>query len=124
MGNNGAGFSAPGDLYVEIDILSHPLYKRDGLNLTTEYTLNLAEAIRGGTILVPTINGEKITMKVPPNVRPGATIICARGHGIRSTMRTEQGDLYIRLCLKLPESLTSRAAKLIEELVDELEHKS
>lgn len=124
MGNSGMGTIAPGDLFVEITVAPHPVFKRTGLDLHMDHKVSLVEAVRGGRSNVTTLGGKRILINIPPNMKPGETMVVAKGYGIRSTMRTEQGDLHIRLHLKLPEAVTPRAQKLMDELLDEIERSS
>lgn len=120
MGDGGDGES-PGDLYVEILISPHRIFKRSGLDLFIDHQLSLPDAVRGGRICVPTLDGRQISVDVPPRIQPGQTVISVRGAGIKSTMRSENGDLNVTLQVKLPDVYTPRAQKLLEELMDEID---
>jgi DnaJ-class molecular chaperone len=102
-----------GDLLVTIHIGSHPHFRRDGLDLTVEVPVTLAEAALGGKVDVPTPHGT-ITMTIPPGTSSGRKIR-AKGYGIR-TKEGDRGDLYAEILIAVPQHVDETSADLIRKL--------
>ena len=106
----------PGDLYVRIHILNHPLFRREGNNLIMELQIPSTTMLKGGEIQIETLDG-KIQIKVPELSKTG-DMLRIRGKGVGKD-RGGRGDLLIRLTPKLPRKLSSRARQLLDELEKE-----
>jgi curved DNA-binding protein len=89
-----------GDLVVRLAVPDHPLLKRDGDDLEMEVPLTVLEALRGGTITVPTPTGD-IKLTVPAGVGTGARLR-VKGRGVQR--RGRPGDLYVVLRPTVPRS--------------------
>jgi molecular chaperone DnaJ len=96
-GHNGG---PPGDLYIVVRVRSHPLLERRGNDLYFDVPVTVGEAALGGSITVPTPNGER-RVKVPPGSQSGK-VLRIRGHGVPALKGGEHGDLYIRLMIQVP----------------------
>lgn len=103
----------PGDLYVKVHVKPHPVFKKQGLNLTMEMPLKLTDALLGTKIAVTTIDDKELEVKVPPLTAPEQTLRI-RNKGVNVDGRT--GDLLIHLTAAFPKKLSSKAKKLVEEL--------
>ena len=103
----------PGDLLVTVRALSHPSFRRDGLDLIVEVRVTLAEAALGGKVDVPTPHGE-IALKVPPGTTSG-TRLRAKGQGIRKS-DSSVGDLYAEILIDIPKHIDNESAELIRQL--------
>ncbi len=116
---SGKGAPAPGgasgDLYVVINIAPHPLFERHGADLEAPVTIGLTEALLGATISVPTMAEEQKSLKVPAGVSPG-TKMRIKGFGFPKMGKHEKGDLYVKIQVKLPASLTDQQRELVEKL--------
>jgi DnaJ-class molecular chaperone len=102
-----------GDLLVTIHVGEHPHFRRDGLDLTVEVPVTLAEAALGGKVDVPTPHGT-ITLTIPPGTSSGKKIR-AKGYGIR-TKEGERGDLYAEILIAVPKDVDETTADLIRKL--------
>lgn len=99
-GQGGAGAGGQrGDLLLEVDVLTHPLFKLDGRNLTLELPVAPWEAALGATVSVPTLNGA-VNLKVPPASQSGRKLRL-RGRGMPGKT---PGDLFVALKLVTPEA--------------------
>jgi molecular chaperone DnaJ len=98
-GHNGG---QPGDLYLIIHVRPHNLLKREGDDLFMEIPITVAEAIIGGTISVPTIDG-KVNVKVPPKSQSGQ-ILRLKGKGAINLKTKKRGDLMLKLIVKVPQT--------------------
>lgn len=92
----------PGDLYLIIHIREHPFLRREGDNLIMDVPVTVREAMAGGTITVPTVDG-RIKVKVPPGSQSGQ-ILKVRGKGALNPRTKKHGDLLIRLVVKVPRT--------------------
>ncbi|HEU0117015.1 MAG TPA: molecular chaperone DnaJ [Alphaproteobacteria bacterium] len=109
-----------GDLYVILEIGQHPIFQRDGANLYCRVPIPMTTASLGGSIEVPTIEGELTELKVEPATQAGhRTRMKHKGMSIlRSHAR---GDLYVELAVETPVNLNKRQKELLKEFADEAE---
>jgi DnaJ-class molecular chaperone len=98
-----------GDLMLKLRIQSHPYFRREGKDLVLEVPLSFAEAALGTKVDVPTLNGTRLTVKVPPGTSSG-TRLRLKGRGIAG------GDQYIEIKVMVPAVTDERGRKLVEEL--------
>jgi curved DNA-binding protein len=96
---------APGgiDLIVTYRIHPNPRWHRQGINLTTDYTVNVWDLILGTESRLRDILGTEIAFTIPPNCQPG-TILRLRGRGLRHR-NGQQGDLMVKIQARLPETI-------------------
>jgi molecular chaperone DnaJ len=116
-GEAGQRGGPPGDLFVVARVASSPVFKRlDGGNLEVTVPITIAEALRGATIEVPTLEGTK-KIKVGPGTKHGS-IQRLRGEGAPRPRGKSRGDMRYRLEIEMPQKLTEEqeaaAAKLAE----------
>src|SRR5262249_6764749 len=96
------------DLLVKLRIQPHPYFRREGNDLFLELPLSLSEAVLGTKVDVPTLDGTKLTVKVPPGTSSGARLRL-RARGI------EGGDQYWEIKFVGPTALDARTRRLLEE---------
>jgi curved DNA-binding protein len=114
-GRGGKGFHGgrDGDLYLNIVVHPHPLFRLTGHDLYFDLPLAPWEAVLGATVEVPTLGGP-VHLRVPPNARPGQRLRLAkrglpRPHG-------EEGDLYAIVNIVVPGATSERERELFREL--------
>ena len=112
-GGPGANGGPPGDLYLQIALEPHPLYRASGHDLEIEVPLAPWEAALGAQVDVPTLEG-RVSMKVPQGSKGGQKLRLA-GKGLPRP-GGGAGDLYAVLNIVVPATLTERERKLFEEL--------
>jgi len=100
QGQPGIGGGPSGDALIEIDVTPHAFFRRDGNNVLAEIPITLAEAVTGGKINIPTINGP-VSMSIPAGSNTGAKLRL-RGRGIQPRSGAA-GDQYITLKVMLPK---------------------
>ena len=105
-----------GDLYVKIQVRSHKSMRKDGVNLATEMSIKLTDALLGISREIETLDG-KITVSVPSGVADGE-ILRVRGKGIPYD-KGKRGDLMVRVSVSMPRKLSRRARELVEKLKEE-----
>jgi molecular chaperone DnaJ len=115
-GEAGQNGGPPGDLYVELRVRPHPIFERHGADLSCVVPVPFATAALGGTIEVPTLDGE-VTLKIPPETQPGK-VLRLRGKGVRPVRSSSVGDLYCRIDVEVPVNLTSEQKKLLKAFND------
>ena len=101
-----------GDLLVIVRSAGDPRFQRDGADLVHESEIEVADAVLGGELSVPTLDGS-ITVKIPAGTQPESELRL-RGKGLPRF--GGRGDLYVRLAVRLPERLTADERKLWERL--------
>ena len=112
-GGPGTNGGTAGDLYLQIALEPHPLYRVHGHDLDLEVPIAPWEAALGAEVDVPTLDG-RVTMKVPAGSKGGQKLRLA-GKGLPKP-GGGGGDLYAALEVVVPATLTEREKKLYEEL--------
>ncbi|HEV3009608.1 MAG TPA: DnaJ C-terminal domain-containing protein [Burkholderiales bacterium] len=114
-GKGGPGMNGgpPGDLYLQIALEPHPLFRSGGHDLEIDVPVTPWEAALGAEVEVPTLEGQ-VKMKVPPGSRSGQKLRLA-GKGLPKP-GGGAGDLYAVLSIAVPGTLTDQEKKLYEEL--------
>jgi molecular chaperone DnaJ len=103
-----------GDLYVQLEVLPHPVFGREGNDLVCEVPIPYTTAVLGGEVEVPTLQGPH-RLYIPPGTQPGKSFRL-KGKGLPSLRGHGRGDLQVRLTIKVPTRLTVRERELLEEL--------
>jgi len=103
----------PGDLYVKVHVSGHPVFGRDGHNLTVTVPVTFAEAALGAEIKVPSHRGMPVTVRIPPGTPNGRTFR-VRGKGVRRP-DTTHGDLLVKVDVQVPTKLTDTARNALEQ---------
>lgn len=115
-GGKGEGGGPAGDLYLIVHVEPHSTFGRKGDDMTITVPIAFDEAALGSLISVPTIDGQPVTLRVPPGTPTGRTFR-ARGKG--STNRSGQrGDLLVTVEVQVPSELNEVQRAAIETLRD------
>jgi DnaJ-class molecular chaperone len=115
-GGEGAGGGPSGDLFLLVEVASHPRFERDGDDLYVDVPVPLTAAALGGEVSVPTLRGRPLALRIPEGTQGGRRFRLA-GQGMPRSAGG-YGDLYARVRIELPERLTERQRRLFEELRD------
>jgi molecular chaperone DnaJ len=116
-GDPGIRGMPPGDLYVITRVAESPVFKSSGdNNLEVEVPLTIPEALRGGVIEVPTLNGSK-RLKVAPGTKHG-TVQRLRGEGPPRLGGKGSGDLRYRFVIDVPSTLSAEQDQAVERLAE------
>jgi molecular chaperone DnaJ len=104
-GQGGKGFQGgpSGDLILTVRVQAHPRFRREGSNVHSQVTLNLAEAVLGTTAKVETIDG-MVNLRVPPGIQPGKKMRL-KGKGVKKVHGDGRGDHIVEIQVELPKSL-------------------
>jgi molecular chaperone DnaJ len=104
----------PGDLYVEINILPHKHFKRQGTEVISEIPLSYAQAAMGAELEIPTLYG-KAKMKIPAGTQ-SSKVFRLKGQGVPDIQSGIKGDMHVKVFVVVPKKLTDRQKELLEEL--------
>ncbi len=116
QGAPGYGNSPPGDLYLKIKLVPHPLFDVVGNDLSITVPIAPWEAILGATIEAPTLTG-KIKVTVTPDSQSGKRLrIKGKGLSGKISDKKVQGDLYVILKVVIPDKTDDETTKLWQEL--------
>jgi len=113
-GGPGMGGGQAGDLYLVISIKPHARFVRDGDDLTVPVDVPLYTGVLGGEVLVPTLKGSRLALKIGPETQNGQRFRLA-GQGMNRADGT-RGDLYAEIRMVVPTNLTDRERELFQEL--------
>ena len=105
-----------GDLYIKIHVKKHPVFRKDGVNLTMDLNIKLSTALLGGEETINTLDGA-IKVKIPEGVSHGE-ILRIKSKGV-PVERSGRGDILIKIHIELPKKLSKEARKTIEGLKKE-----
>lgn len=105
-----------GDLYVKIHVTPDARYRKDGINIVSDLSVKLSDALLGANYKVETLDGTE-EVSVPAGVTHGETL-AIKGKGI-PTGRGKRGDFIVRVKINLPQKLSKNAKNLIEKLKEE-----
>ena len=106
-----------GDLYIEVNVQSHPLFTRDGYDVYLEMPITFAQATLGDKIQVPTLDG-KVEYEVPEGTQTG-TVFRLKGKGIPKLKSNVRGDQYVKVTVEIPKKLNEKQKELVREFEKE-----
>ena len=104
------------DLYVITKLKNHPVFTRKGVDLERELAVTLAEALLGAEVPVATLRG-KVLLKVPAGTQ-GGRVFRLKGQGMPRLNGEGSGDLYVKVRVVLPRSLSPETSASARELLD------
>ena len=111
-GNLQPGTGRRGDLYLNLQLQEHPVWKLDGDQLRAELPLSIDELALGGEVQVATPDGVA-SVQVPPGMTPGRSL---RLKGKGWPIKGGRGDLLLTPVLKLPDQFSGEERQLLEQL--------
>ena len=113
-GKAGRNGGPAGDLYVEVRVRAHEIFRRDGAHLHCEIPISMATALLGDTAEVPTLAGE-VSLKIPAGTQSGK-VFRLRGKGASPVRGGPAGDLFCKVKLETPVNLTDEQQELVRQL--------
>src|SRR6202034_1886335 len=113
-GEAGLRGSAPGDLYIFLSVQPHRLFLRDGANVHCRVPIPMTMAALGGQLEVPTIDGVRARVTIPPGTQTGHQFRM-KGKGMSVLRSPARGDMYVEAVIETPVSLTKRQQELLKE---------
>ncbi len=118
-GEPGTNGGPRGDLLVEVRVARHAIFQREDMNIFSTADISFAQAALGGTIRIPTVDGD-VEYEVKPGTQPN-TRIRLKGKGVPSLRnRSVRGDHYVTLNLKVPTNLSSESKEALRKFDETL----
>ncbi|MFP7721536.1 molecular chaperone DnaJ [Lysobacter sp. A3-1-A15] len=112
-GEAGPSGSPPGDLYVDVRVREHEIFKREGDDLHCEVPIRISQAALGDTIRVPTLDGD-VELRIPAETQTGK-LFRLRDKGVQSVRSRRPGDLYCQVVVETPVNLTAQQRELLDQ---------
>ena len=112
-GEAGRNGGPPGDLYIEMNVKPHPIFEREGDDLSCEVPVSFATAVLGGAVNVPTLEGE-VSLKIPAETQSGR-VFRLRDKGVKPVRGGERGDLFCRVVVETPVNLSAEQRELLKK---------
>lgn len=117
QGEPGIKGGPSGHLYVGIQVQPDSFFRRNKTDVFVDVPISIAQAVLGGTVIVPTLSGE-VEMKIPKGTQPD-TVLQMRGKGIKELNSSRRGSQMVNLQVHVPKTLTPRQQELMEEFLKE-----
>ena len=112
-GNPGDQGAPAGDLMLTVQVEKHPVFGREGDNLTVDLPVTFAEAALGATVSVPTLSGDPVKVRIAAGT-PNGRVLRVKGRGIAAKSHT--GDLLAKVTVAIPQRLSDKAREAVEVL--------
>jgi len=107
-GEQGLGGAASGNLYLRVRLAPHPVFERKGRDLYVKAPVPVTTAVLGGEAQVQTLIGRPARLRIPP-FTPNGRLFRLKGYGMPAIGKGDDtGDLYARVDVQLPTSLTDQ----------------
>jgi molecular chaperone DnaJ len=119
-GDAGGKGAPPGDLYVVLSVKDHEVFERRDHHLYCHIPVSFPQAALGSEIMVPTLDGDEVSVKVPSGTQSGSTFRI-KGRGVNKRGGSSRGDLYVTVNLTVPEKLSKEQKDLIHKLAATME---
>jgi curved DNA-binding protein len=114
-GHPGLNGGPKGDLYIQIEVLEHPRFKRESDDLVLTREIKFSEAILGTEIEVPTIDNKILKLKIPPGTQNNARFRL-KGYGIPHMNSKGRGDAYVIVNIAVPIKLNKKQEELVKKI--------
>jgi len=113
MGGPGQKSGPAGDLYIVTRVRPHSYFERKGDNLYSELPLTIREAVLGGKVETPSVDG-MVALTIPPGVQTGQQLKL-RGKGVPHLGGGGTGDHYVTIKVMTPTGISERSKELLLE---------
>ena len=115
MGDDSIPSLRPGDLFVNVFVRNHPVFRREGTSLIFEKEISVWDAILGTTLNIKTLDEKTLSITIPAGTQPDTVLSC-RGEGLPHMRTKQRGNLLIKVKVKIPKNLTADQKQSIENL--------
>jgi molecular chaperone DnaJ len=115
QGGTGRNGGPPGDLLVTFQVQPDRFFRREGLDVVCDVSINLAQAVFGTRLRVKTLDGKKVVLKIPAGTQPGRKFRI-KGEGIAKGER--RGDQLVTVQVTLPEQLSPEQEELFKKFTE------
>ena len=120
-GHSGVNGGEKGSLYVEVRVLPHKLFTRNGFDVQLQVPVSFSDATLGCTIQVPTLYGPK-ELKVPECTQSG-TILTIKNYGIKKLKGVGKGDMFVKIIVEVPKGVTKEQKELLKKFDASIDEK-
>jgi molecular chaperone DnaJ len=114
-GRGEPGEAGPGDLYVVVSVVPHPVFSRKGENIHVTVPVSFTEAALGADIPVPTLEGDEVKVRIAPGTQNGKTLR-VKGRGVKKGVNA--GDLMVSIEVQVPQRVDGKAKRALEEFAE------
>lgn len=104
-----------GDLFIKSKIIADPIFYADEYDLNINREIKISEAITGTSIIVPTIEGKELNLKIPQGTQH-KTKMRLPGHGLPQMKGDKKGDLFVNIQVTIPKVLDDKQTKIVEKM--------
>jgi molecular chaperone DnaJ len=118
-GQPGTNGGPHGNFYLEIEVENHSFFRRSGDDILLDLDINVAQAVLGDEIHVPTLNGD-VDLRIPPGTQPGK-VFRLRDQGIPHLRSSGKGDQLVTVSVQIPNRLTVEQRELFEKLAETMD---
>ena len=113
-GEAGPRGAPPGDLYIFLHVKPHAIFQREGTTLATRVPISFTAAALGGSIDIPNLDGEDVTIEIPAGIQSGKQLR-HRGAGMPVLQGRGRGDLVVEIAVETPTKLSKEQRALLEQ---------
>ena len=117
MGDDAIPGIRAGDLIVNVNVMRHNTFRREGNSLIYETSISVWDAILGTTLSVTTLDNKNLTINVPAGTQPGTVLSC-KGEGLPVMRSRARGNLLIGINIDIPRNLTQEEISKIKEFTN------
>lgn len=122
QGDCGVNGGSSGDLMINVNVKTHPLFTREGYDIHCEIPVTYTDAVLGAEIIVPTIDGD-VKYNISEGTQTG-TVFRLKGKGVKMINRTERGNQYVKVNVEVPKNLTKKQKELLKAFEASLSEKN
>jgi curved DNA-binding protein len=116
-GGEGMNGGEAGDLWIQVHVEPHPVFRVEGRDLEFELPITVAEAVLGARVEVPTLEG-RATLTIPPGTSSHSRLRL-RGQGVPASKTAPAGDLYARIRIVVPRDAGAKLEEALRGLGEE-----
>ena len=114
-GQPGSNGGPGGNLFIAVDVKPHEFFKRKGEDIILDLDINIAQAVLGADIAVPTVDGKEHPLNIPSGTQPGS-MFNLRGKGVPRIRQSGRGDQRVIVNVDIPKKLSAEQRELFEKL--------
>jgi len=115
MGDNSIPHIQPGDLLVNIRILPHAEFRREGSNIILDKTVSVWDAILGCSLTIKTLDHKTLQISVPAGTQP-ETVLSCKNEGLPLMRNQRRGNLLIKIKVEIPKNIGHQMKAAVEKL--------
>lgn len=119
MGDGSITDRPPGDLIVNVRVLPHMKFRREGDNIVTEKSIDVWDAILGTSINIDTLLGKTLNINIPAGTQP-ETVFSCQGEGLPNPRSGRQGSMLVKVKVRIPKNISAETRNKIKGLKNEL----